>query len=201
MKINLFFVTIIFLLACEDTAEESRKFSQYFDADSLINSQLTMMGDWKVQVHKLAKLEGQLDTADYIADSAQLAVELNVFRKANINKPAFDDRYKKSVEEKGQERVVTYSPVEEGDELDVKYLMLTYKDNRLEQLEAEVSEDRWLYDSKRTLKLQFYLNDITPYISSYYLEGTQKMIMRDRVNFFVQGDIKPESVTSNKKIR
>ncbi|MGK7389241.1 MAG: hypothetical protein ACNS60_02785 [Candidatus Cyclobacteriaceae bacterium M2_1C_046] len=196
MRILLFFIAILSIGACENTAEETRRFSQYFDADSLINSQIELMEDWTVQVHKIAKLEGKFDTAKYIADSSYLALELNVFRKANINKPAFDDRYKKTVEENGSEKIIKYVPAEEGDELEVKYLMLTYQNDRLQELEAEVSEDHWLYDSKRTLRLQFYLNEVTPYISSYYLEGTQKMIFRDRVNFYVQGDIKPELITS-----
>ena len=168
----------------------------YFDADSLVTAQLEMMEDWKVKIKKVAYLEENTDTVSYIADSARLYQELNVFRKANINKPAFDDRYDRSVDTEGGVKQVTYLPADEEDELEVKSLTLWYENNNLQQLEAVVSEDHWLYDSRRKLSLSFDMINSVPYISSYSLQGTQKMIFRDRVNFNVEGDILPQSTAS-----
>lgn len=195
-KMRLLIIFILFgaLFSCENTAEETRKFSAYFDADSLITAQLEMIEDWNVQVKKVAMLDGKEDTATYTADSARLYQELNVFRKANINKPAYDDLYQKNIESHNDFKIVRYNPVERENDLEVKSLELKYKEDQLLQLEAVIVEDHWLYNSKRTLRLEF--SGEPSYISSYYLEGTQKMILRDRVNFIVEGDIMPEFTSS-----
>lgn len=198
MKINSMrfipFVTIaFFVFACENTAEESEKFSLYFDADSLVTAQLELMDEWKVQVSKDALLNGKKDTSTFLLDSMSLSQELNVFRKANINKPAFDDLYKKNVRKEGNLRIEEYNPVERDNELEVQKLVLKYREDKLLELKAEILEDHWLYRSSRKMKLNF--SDEGMYITKYTMEGSQKMILRDKVDFIVVGEIKPLSLS------
>lgn len=190
----LFF--LIVTCACENTAEESRRFSAYYDVDSLINAQLVLYSDMSVKVQKTAELNSATDTTTYFADSLRLAQELNVFRKANINKPAFEGLYSQSDSTSDGKRIVTYEPVEEDNDLEVKYLQLTYSGDHLIKVDARVEEDHWLYDSRRILQLELNPDQAPGFITNYFIEGTQKMILRDRSNFIVEADIMPEGFSN-----
>jgi hypothetical protein len=194
---NILIILVIAVTAasCENTAEESRRFSAYYDIDSLINSQLILLSGMTVRVNKGAKLNSRTDTSSYKADSLQLAQELSAFRKANINKPANEGLYTKKVSSQDSLHRVEYFPVDEKEDLEVRYVNLLFKDGRLMKMEAHVVEDHWLYDSNRILTLAMSDKNEPAFINYYKIKGSQKMIFRDRVNFVVEGSIIPEAVS------
>lgn len=195
---NIIIILIIAVAAnaCENTEEKSRRFSAYYDIDSLINSQLGIFSGMGVRISKGAELNSSMDTASYYTDSLQLAQELNAFRKANINKPANEGLYTKNVYSQDPlHRIIKYVPVDENDDLEVEYVHLHFKKDQLIKMEAHVIENHWLYDSDRILTL-IMDNDKEPALINYYkIQGSQKMIFRDRVDFIVEGSIIPEAVS------
>lgn len=194
---NILIILFIAVTAagCENTAEKSRRFSAYYDIDSLITSQLSLFSGMPVRINKSAELNSRTDTSSYHIDSLQLAQELNAFRKANINKPANEGLYEKNVSSQGSLYKVSYYPVDEEKDLEVQYVHLHFKNDQLMKMEAHVVENHWLYDSDRILTLTMNTDNKPALINFYKIKGSQKMILRERVNFVVEGSIFPEAVS------
>lgn len=197
MRFTLFIFTLLAFTACENMAEESKRFSEYFDVDSLLDNQRILLSEWKVRVNKFARLDGKEDTANYLLDSLRFSQEFSAFRKANINKPAYDDRYKESIGHSNDEKIITYTPVKNSDDLEVKHLKIKYRDNYIQEIEALVEENHWLYDSKRTFTMSFSSVNGVMQITHFSIEGSQKMILRDRVTFIVTGELENIGSTSD----
>lgn len=194
-KVIIILIIAITAGGCENTAQKSRRFSAYYDIDSLINSQLDLLSGMAVRVNKGAELNSRRDSSSYMTDSLRLAQELNAFRKANINKPANEGLY--TIENSSQDsfRRVAYFPADKDQDLEVQYVYLHFKDDRLMKIEAHVVEDHWLYDSDRVLTLTMSDKNEPAFINFYQIKGSQKMIFRERANFVVEGSIIPETVS------
>ena len=194
--IMLLLAGIIFA-SCENTAQESRRFSVYYDVDSLINAQLNLLADIEpIRIKKVAKLNGEKEVTDYLTDSLSLAQEFNVFRKANINKPAYEGTYLVNEIQSDSGRVIEYLPKENANNIEVQSVHFFYEDDQLVKIEAHVVEDHWLYDSDRTLTISLNENSSPAYIDHYQIRGTQKMILRDRVQFTIEGVVIPSEFSA-----
>ena len=193
-KILFIVLAGISLLGCENTEIKTRRFSAYYDVDSLIDSQLRLLAGTAVEMNKFAVLNGDEDSARYEADSLVLAQELNAFRKANINKPTNEGLYNATVTTKNSLRQVEYLPVEEDSDLEVQYLQLSFKDNQLIRMEAQVVEAHWLFKSDRILTLMLNEEPSFSHINYYKIKGSQKMIFKEKVDFIVEGSIIPSAL-------
>lgn len=191
---RLILILFVVLFSCENTAREQREFSAYFDADSLVNAQISYLKDKNLTIQKAALLNNVTDTSSYTVDSLLLAYELEIFRKANINKPAFDGLYQKTVDQNNNLIIHKYSPVKDDTELEIKSLILSYENDKLVNLEAFIEEDHWLYKSTRAINLNLGSVDGVQLIDDYSILGYQKMIFRDQVDFSVKGEITPKSL-------
>jgi hypothetical protein len=163
----------------------------YFDFDSLMTKQVTLLSKSNDSIKKVANMDGKEDTASFVADSTALAHELDVFLQLDIiNKPLFKSAYSYLANEKDLKSnlsVRTYR-LNEKVKSPVSFVRFYYLDDfkNIKKIESSFQEQNTLYFSKRNLRLEF--ND-EMLLKAYSISGVQKMILNDSVKFTVSGSI------------
>ncbi|GAB3328185.1 hypothetical protein GCM10027429_02810 [Marivirga atlantica] len=183
-----FFLIILaafMVYGCSNNLKE-QPINTYYSVDSLLNAQLKLLTKSDINVEKKIAIDGEheLDTVSF--DSLGWSNELAVFRIADINKPNLKGRYEATEESGEDQRIWHY--VAKKESLGIEYLHVYFNaNNQLEKLEAKYNEDNALYTSERNLTLAF--NTDKQLIQSYVIEGSQKMIMKDPVNFSISSKL------------
>jgi hypothetical protein len=161
----------------------------YYDVDSLMNAQYELLATSGAKIRKYSTVNQHTDTTVITPDSAQWMSELNVFKKANINKPLLRGEYEVSRKAEDKGEVITYTALKPED-VYVKSLKI-YKNSelKLRKIEALVAEENPVYGSQRKLNLWFSLHNDREVISKYEITGKQKMILKDTVSLDLVSEI------------
>ena len=185
VKKSLLFIFVLFTFSCTSELRE-KPINSYFDVDSLLNSQLAVLGNREISVKKTISIDGQseLDTVSF--DSLGWKNELAVFRIADINKPNLKGKYQ-AVEERSEDQIIWKYTTEESS-LGIENLKVFFdKEKNITKLTAVYNEINSLYTSKRNLSMLF--DDKKQLLSSYSVDGSQKMIMKEPVVFEINSEI------------
>jgi hypothetical protein len=183
-----FICSCAFLLpACNRTNLKYDK--AYIDLDSLINRQVIELGKVQSTISKKSVINGKEDESSFVADSLKLSNELDVFRQLDlINKPLYRNSYDVSDGEKDTKSNLLIRSYTARSASPVPFVKLYYRSTprELKKIESVFHEENTLYDTRRTLLLEFDDSSGSPLLSGYQLHGTQKMILNDTVNFSVK---------------
>lgn len=186
---NYFIYILIFSIIVSCSNLEPVDVEAYYDVDSLMNAQYELLSTTGAKIKKYSSVNHTMDTAVISPDSAQWMSELNVFKKANINKPLLRGEYEvtRQIKDKGE---VTIYTAREPEEVYVKYLKV-FKNSRsqLRKIEALVAEENPVYGSERKLNIWFSLHNDQEVISKYEISGVQKMILKDSVSLDLVSEI------------
>lgn len=180
------------LAACAPEGErenEVDRIDEYFDVQGLLEQTEAQLRRKAATLEKKAEFSGEVETSTILLDSAALAEELDVFREVDINKPVFSGRYLERKEmEEGLE--VTIYEADDKEELSINYLKIYRQPDTetIERIEALFSSQNILYNSTRSLSLDYGQigNERLPL--SYYVEGVQKMIFNDKEGYTIKAD-------------
>ncbi|MEQ8304370.1 MAG: hypothetical protein RIB47_13325 [Cyclobacteriaceae bacterium] len=173
------------LLSCNEKREEGNV-KKYFDIDSLINSQISMLSAARKSVQKYAKINLQGDSTLVTPDSAGWENELATFRHLDIiNKPIYKDAYTFS-ESKDPNSNLTVHTYRANRNIPIQELRIYYLNtlNNLKRLEAITSERNALFSTDRKMKIEF-----DGILTLYELSGIQKMILSDTVRFSIKSKV------------
>ncbi len=177
---------LAFLLACQEV--ESVEQGEYYNVDSLISAQYALLAESGPSISKIATIDGDTSSTEFTPDTTQWVTELSIFRRLELNKPKWKGRYTvvDSDDPFSNLRVRAFSI--DHREAEVKYVKLYFLNNisQLRKLEARWVEKNPIYQSQRDMTLRF--DDIKDQIvlSEYEISGSQKMMLRDEVNFNVK---------------
>ena len=166
------------------TSLEPAETTQFFDVDSLVTAQIEFLSAARPEVIKSGEVQGSVAEGSVSRpDSLQWTRELAIFKNIDINKPRVRERYKEERQtlEDGLTRI-SYIPVENAD-LNVQYITLLYDGESLRKLEAAIKDSNPLYSSVRNIKMEFEGNSENIRLSAYFIEGGQKMKIKDSVTF------------------
>ena len=189
-KLSKIAVVLIFLTGCITGKKEA----DFYPIDSLVIQQLTQLRDLKATLHKTASLKGKLDSVSYIpGDSATWGKELDIFiQLKDINKPVNHGSYlvdDNLLDPSSNLTVKAFTATEP--ELSVKYMKIFYQHSidKPRRIEALFDEKNELYESSRLLSMEFHQINNKTVLTSYSIDGGQKMIMGDSVTFLIKGKI------------
>ncbi|MFD2514064.1 hypothetical protein ACFSRY_09320 [Pontibacter locisalis] len=114
--------------------------------------------------------------------------ELAVFEQTDLNRPALQEYYVKqeTVLENGSV-AIEYRKTENSEPL-VQYLRLVISpDKQLQQLNAVLQDENPLFFSRRKVRLD--ADPVTGNISSYNVQGVQKLIFSDSLHYAVDANL------------
>lgn len=189
-KLGSIAVVVIFLSGCISGKEES----DFYPIDSLVIQQLTLLRDMKATLYKTASLKGEVDSVSYMpGDSISWGKELDIFiQLKEINKPVNHGSYlvdDNLLDPSSNLTVKAFTATEP--ELAVKYMKIFYQHSidKPRRIEALFDEKNELYESSRLLSMEFRQINNKTVLTSYSIDGGQKMIMGDSVAFLIKGQI------------
>lgn len=141
-------------------------------------------------LNKDAMLQQKTESVVLTPDSAQWEKELAVFRQIReINKPVNRSAYRVDYRTVNGATVksITGTPKQQ-----VQYLKLYYHQSLADvsKIEALYTENNSLFNTTRTLTMEFQSINNKSMLSSYSIVGTQKMLLGDSINFTLQGSVK-----------
>lgn len=186
---SLIFVLTLTLSSCLT----GRKESSFYPIDSLVTKQLTELTDLNARLSKSAVVHGKFDSITYTPkDTIEWGKELGVFRQLDlINKPVNHGSYLVEDNLKDPASNLTVKSFTSTEELPVRYMKIFYQTSvsRPRKIEALYDEANSLYKSSRLLSMEFSQINNKTVLTSYSIDGGQKMIMGDSVTFLIKGNI------------
>ncbi|GAB3299127.1 hypothetical protein [Hymenobacter tenuis] len=157
----------------------------YFDLMGFLEQQTSLLNGRKPPVEKQVLLRnGQQEVTQ--VTPPDWSKELQIFQQADINKPALRGLYQLDSTTTAQgltRRVYQRQP---GTEHPVTQLTVVSNGPDVQELTATIAQDNPLVYSAKTLEIRCQ-NGL---LSSYRVEGVQKLILFDSVHYAVQGQIK-----------
>lgn len=184
--LGLFFL----LFSCE---QETRRLHAYYPVDSLIHAQVKLLQKSGAVLTKKAEIDGVEDETSFTPkDSTAWANELDIFFELSlINNPIHAGKY---VVENGlndQNSNLSIRSYTGKNVLPVVYLKLFYLDkpSNIRRMEALYREENALLKGSRLLILEFQEIRDQIVLTSYSIEGSQKMFLGDPVQFSIKGTI------------
>ncbi len=191
MKKLFLLLTVAMLLAsCNN---KNLKYDKpYFDFDSLVQAQIVKLSNAKVAVIKKTSLGKVRDSVAISPDTTQWKHELDAFQQLDvINKPLYKDAYQLEISKDTHSNlwVRTYTTKMKSPVRVVKFF---YQEDfkKLKRIESSFEEKNLMYATSRKLTLTFDERQGLSLLSSYRVEGTQKMILSKSVAFTMEGKIK-----------
>jgi hypothetical protein len=176
------------LLGCKDQTQGPK----LYNIDSLVSEQVKFLTSAKPKLQKQAVLGINTDTLIYTPDSTGWSKELDIFRQLDaMNKPVNRGIYlvDDGLYDPGSNLTVKAFTALEP--LPVRSIRVFYDTdiNKPRKIEAVYEEANTLYSSTKNLLLEFQQIDNKTFLTSYSIEGGQKMILSDSVTFSVKGRI------------
>ncbi len=189
MRAVLIFLGVIIILGCENLNPDTPVI--FYNVDSLVNAQVNYLVEQKPEVVKTGEVKDDQGESVIIPDSLQWTRELAIFKRADINKPRLREQY--SIEEgsDGETEWITYRA--EGEKnLPVRYLTIRYSEEpvKINELEALIRDTNPLYNSERLVRMNFIQKNNSSVLTSYFIQGGQKMKLRDTVVFDLNAKVR-----------
>lgn len=187
---TIFFCLLVGSLSC---TTHTKKNTLYYPVDSLINAQVGFLTKSKALLIKKAEIDGTEETVSFIpSDSAAWAHELDIFSELNvINNPVNAGSYIVESDVKDTNSNLTIRSFTGEESLSVVYLKIFYLEvpAKLKRVEALYREENSLLKGSRLLILEFQEINGKTILTSYSIEGSQKMFLGDSVKFSIKGTI------------
>jgi hypothetical protein len=178
------------LFACDGRVAKGKRL---YNIDSLISEQSRLLAEAKAKLHKDAFVVSGNDSLEYVPkDSLAWNRELDIFRQLDaMNKPVNRANYLVDDNLYDPGSNLTVKAFTALQELPVRSLRIFYDTDitKPRKIEAIYDETNALYSSTKNLLLEFQQVNNKNLLTSYSIDGGQKMILSDSVTFSVRGKI------------
>lgn len=165
----------------------------YYPIDSLMEAQIDYLAEHHALLTKKAEIDGKEDTSSITPkDTTAWASELDIFSELNvINKPITMGSYtvERGINDtQSNLSILSFSTMED---LPIVYLKVYYleKESNLRRIEALYHEENSLLKGSRLLIMEFQEINNTIVLTSYSIEGGQKIFLGDSVKFSIRGTV------------
>src|SRR5690606_285862 len=163
------------------SCESEKQPAMFYAIDSLVTSQIEYLTSVRAELYKEASLGDETDTTTYVPDEVTWKKELDIFEKLNdINKPVNKTHYaiSEGVDTGSNLTVRSFKSLKD---LPIEYLKVYYQADikKLRKIEALYEEENALFHSQRHVSMRFQQVGNRTVLTSYSIEGGQKMTMGD----------------------
>jgi hypothetical protein len=193
---KVFVLVLVATGLCFASCNQKQRRENLYPIDSLLNEQVNLFQKQKVTLSKEASLKESEDKKNYLPkDRAAWAKELDIFfQLAAINKPGNKSHYIVDNELYDPGSNLTVKALTTKEDLPVRSLKVFYNGDPLQprKIEAIFQEGNVLYSTTRNLLLEFQQIDNKNMLTSYSIDGVQKMVLSDSVRFVVRARINVE---------
>lgn len=178
-------VLLFLAVSCrqEETRDDAPKV--YYDLKGFIENQILYLNEKKPEVSKTAVLGSKREVSE--TREVDWKKELELFIQADINKPS----YRQSYEVVGNGPLHYEYRLKPGNDLPVAYLKID-TDSVLKQplhVEALIRTKNKIYNSEKKVVLNARKHNCLLEVSSYEVNGYQKLIFVERKEFGIRGQI------------
>ena len=172
-------------------AESERK--PYFDLPALVQQQIHWLDSLNPPVTLSTRIGTRTETETMQKDSVAWAETLQLFRKADINRPVLQGAYEEIdsvVTGQGNRHVRTYR-AKKTEQAEIPFLKVYYEDSlaNVYRIETAFQEDNVLYSTNRTMWMTFSPYQGQPRVNAFETTGKQKMMLRDSVTYLARGEL------------
>ena len=166
--------------------KEARKIDAYFDLAGLMQQQVAYLSETNPKINKNAIIDGQQEALEQ--DSVNWEKELNIFAKADINKPRLLSQYRTNTyTDDAGHRVTQYQNVDKHVSGVIKMeIVEDPSSNKLLNIFIESGEYNTLFTSEVELEMRFEEKKNEPRLTSYSISGFEKVILRDTMRYLVR---------------
>ncbi len=185
---SLLAATLLSLGSCESEKQPAT----FYPIDSLVSSQVEYLTSIRAALLKEAVLDGTTDTARYVPSDTEWRKELEIFNKLNeINKPVNKSIYEVTDGLLDTGSNLTVKSFTSLEDLPIVYLKVYYQGTlgKPRKIEAVYDEQNLLFGSARVLSMHFRQVGNQTVLTSYSIEGGQRMILSDSVVFSINGRV------------
>lgn len=180
-------MSTVILSSCEKTSAVKNNY-----VDSLITANVDNLIKSEAKLMKVAVVGSKSDTATVKPDSLTWQNELDVFRQIGaFQKHAYRDAYKIEDGLKDPQSNLSVKEYRATSDVPVPIVRFFYYSSldRLKKIEANVKESNTLYSATRKLVLEFEDRRGKAVLTSYSLNGIQRMILSDSLGYSIEGKI------------
>ena len=196
MRLRIFYCALIpaFILSSCNSNTSGKIVGEYYNLDSLLNTQINMLSAGQMRVSKKATLDGEKEEIIKILSKEQWENELKLFRDADMNVPSLSGVYTCNCgisDEKSNLLLNEYIPEYDDANILIRLFRIYYFEeiSQVRKILIEEKEENELYFSSRSLVMNFESSRNGMILSSYSITGFQKLLLKDTVSYFIEGRI------------
>lgn len=186
---SLFLFLLFFIGGCGEVINEKlNNKNNYFDLKGLLETQILLLDSLQPNLSKVTVIDGLEESQTLHLDSAGWAREMEIFFEADINEPILKDAYELEEKDLGDSlTLMSYEAIDKKN-AEIEFLKVFYPKNEdlPSHITAVFTEKNALYDSKRSLELNFKSDNDLHVLSGYSIEGIQKMLLKDTIYYKVR---------------
>lgn len=168
------------ITSCSELKPDKIGVVTYFDVDSLTNHQVEILSSKNFTLNKTVMIDGKSESKSITPDSADWERELRFLRQLNINKPRLIGAYDSLVKSSS----VRYIPKFDS-EIPIRYLEVKKENGIVTTLSGKLVEKNDIYETSLEATLQFDESSL----STYSVNGYQKIVLKDSVFYNIRGKI------------
>ncbi|MEL6534709.1 MAG: hypothetical protein AAFQ98_04820 [Bacteroidota bacterium] len=176
------------LAGCQPGQSDTQTEKIYFDITGFLNTQVEELSSTSPQLNKSTQLGEDSDQFSSTPMKADWDQEFRFFFELDINQPILLDQYTTSEETEMAGEVTRYSLKEESGN-GVQWLEVVEKEGTVSQISAFTIDKNALYATQRQLSMNFDAVGGKPQMTDYSVRGFQKMVLKDTVNYSIQGTV------------
>lgn len=187
-----FAALVMYILVAMSCSSDRQVPAGLYNIDSVISTQIGYLVEHQASIKKKAVLNGvETITNGTPEDSTSWQKELSIFLELDVvNKPINKGEYevKQHADSKSNLKVKSFTTTED---LPVRFLRIYYRKSLsdLRKIEAQYREANSLYSSTRLLTMEFENFRNRAILSSYRIDGGQKMFLDDSVRYTIAATI------------
>ena len=166
------------LIGCQKLKPESVKIPEYPDFRKLMSEQVELLGNSRIK--KEVWLDGQREIRVLEMDFTRWTEELSFLKEINPGQPGYVGVFVKSGDELSQTLNLA-----EGENGSLKKVSFSKNDGTYENIEVSFHENKDVYVHHREIALNFEKGKL----SSYQINGYQKIMFKDTVRFRISIEV------------